>query len=130
MNNELSEVIKTYATKSHKELANLLLDKSKDKLISLLSDLLTIYINDKNSSTIREFLTVSMSGYTHRDTKIGYNGFKQSSEIGGDPIACEAKPQNINTEDNKKRKSPRKLNGGGNFTDYTHKRLIKDKKIY
>ena len=128
MNDELSEVVKTYATKSHKELAGLLLDKSKDQLISLLSSIITIYINDKNSSTIREFITVSMAGYTHLDAKIGYNGFKQSSEIGGDPIACEAKPQNINTEDNKKRKSPRKLNGGGNFTDYTHKRLIKDKK--
>ena len=128
MNNELSEVIKTYATKSHKELSNLLLDKSKDQLVSLLSSLLTIYINDKNSSTIREFLTVSMAGYIHQDTKIGYNGFKQSSEIGGNPIACEAKPQNINTEDNKKKKNPRKLNGGGNFTDYTHKRLFRDKK--
>jgi len=43
MNSELSEVIRTYATKSHKELANLLLDKSKDQLISLLNSLLTIY---------------------------------------------------------------------------------------
>jgi len=128
MNSELAEVIKTYATKSHKELDNLLLDKSKDQLISLFNSLLTIYINDRNSSTIREFITVSMSGYTHHDTKIGYNGFKQSTAIGGGTIACEAKPQNINTEDNKKKKSPRKLNGGGNFTDYTHKRLEKDLK--
>ncbi len=128
MNNELSEVIKTYATKSHKELANLLLDKSKDQLIALLNSLLTVYINDKNSSLLREYITVSLAGYIPTETKIGYNGFKQSTEVGGKPIACEAKPQNINSEDNKKRKSPRKLNGGGNFTDYTHKRLSKDKK--
>lgn len=126
MNNELSEVIKTYATKPHKDFSGLLLDKSKDQLISLLSSLLTIYINDRNSSTIREFITVSMAGYAHQDTKIGYNGFKQSTEIGGKTIACEAKPQNLNTADNLKRKNPRKLNGGGNFTDYTHKRLKKD----
>lgn len=128
MNNDLAEVIKTYATKSHRELTELLLDKSKDQLIALFNDLLTTYINDRNSSTIREFITVSLAGYSHQDTKIGYNGFKQSTVIGGKTIAAEAKPQNINTEDNKKRKSPRKLNGGGNFTDYTQKRLKKDLK--
>ena len=128
MENELYEVIKTYATRPHKELASLLLDKSKDQLMSLLNSLLTIYINDKNSSLLREYITVSLAGYEPTNTKIGYNGFKQSTKIGGDMIACEAKPQNINTEDNKKRKSPRRLNGGGNFTDYTNKRLSRDKK--
>lgn len=128
MNNELYEVIEVYATKSHKALSNLLLDKSKDQLISLLNSLITIYINDRNSSLLREYITVSLAGYQPTQTKIGYNGFKHSTEIGGRLIACEAKPQNLNTEDNKKRKSPRKLNGGGNFTDYTHARLLKDKK--
>ena len=128
MNNELYEVIKVYATKTHKELASLLLDKSKDQLIALFNGLITIYINDKNSSLLREYITVSLAGYTPTNTKIGYNGFKQSTQIGGKVIACEAKPQNLNTEDNEKRKNPRRLNGGGNFTDYTHKRLAKDKK--
>lgn len=128
MNNELSEVIKTYATKSHKELANLLLDKSKDQLIALLNSLLTVYINDKNSSLLREYITVSLAGYIPTETKIGYNGFKQSIEVGGKSIACEAKPQNLNTEDNNQKKNPRRLNGGGNFTDYTHKRLARDRK--
>lgn len=45
MNNELSEVIKTYATKSHKEFSNLLLDKSKDQSVSLLSSLLKLEEN-------------------------------------------------------------------------------------
>ncbi len=128
MNSELYEVIKTYATKSHKELASLLLDKSKDQLIALLNGLITIYINDRNSSLLREYITVSLAGYVPTDTKIGYNGFKQSTQIGGETIACEAKPQNLNTEDNSKRKNPRRLNGGGNFTDYTYKRLARDKK--
>lgn len=95
MNNELSEVIKTYATKSHKELANLLLDKSKDQLIALLNNLLTVYINDKNSSLLREYITVSLAGYTSTNTKIGYNRFKQSTQIDGKVIVCEAKPQNF-----------------------------------
>lgn len=128
MNNELYEVIKVYATKSHKELSALLLDKSKDQLIALLNSLVTVYINDKNSSLLREYITVSLAGYTPTNTKIGYNGFKQSTQIGGKVIACEAKPQNLNTEDNSKRKNPRRLTGGGNFTDYTHKRLAKDRK--
>ncbi len=128
MNNELYEAIKVYATQSHKKLSSLLLDKSKDQLIALFNSLITIYINDKNSSLLREYITVSLADYTPTNTKIGYNGFKQSTQIGGKVIACEAKPQNLNTEDDKKRKSPRKLNGGGNFTDYTHKRLARDKK--
>ncbi len=128
MNNELSEIVIAYATKPHKELNAFLIDKSKDQLVSLFNDLLTIYINDKNSSTIREFITIALAGYTHNNKKIGYNGFKQSVEIGGEPINCEAKPKNINTEDNKTKKSPRKLDGGGNFTDYTPERLSKDLK--
>ena len=128
MNNELYEVVKAYATKSHKELALLLLDKSKDQLIALFNGLITIYINDKNSSLLREYITVSLAGYAPTNTKIGYNGFKQSTQIGGKVIACEAKPQNLNTEDNGKKKNPRRLNGGGNFTDYTHKRFAKDRK--
>jgi len=128
MNNELYEIINVYATKTHKELALLLLDKSKDQLIALFNGLITIYINDKNSSLLREYITVSLAEYTPTNTKIGYNGFKQSTKIGGKVIACEAKPQNLNTEDNSKKKNPRKLTGGGNFTDYTHKRLVRDKK--
>ncbi len=107
MNNELYEVIKAYATKSHKELSFLLLDKSKDQLIALFNSLITIYINDKNSSLLREYITVSLAGYTPTSTKIGYNGFKQSTRIGGELISCEVKPQNLNTEDNSKRKNPR-----------------------
>lgn len=128
MNDELYEVIRVYATKPHKELSALLLDKSKDQLIALLNSLITVYINDKNSSLLREYITVSLAGYTPTNTKIGYNGFKQSTQIGGKAVACEAKPQNLSSEDNSKRKNPRRLNGGGNFTDYTHKRLAKDKK--
>lgn len=134
MNQELENVIKIYSTGRHPELSAYLVGKSKDTLIGILLDLLTMYINDKNSSTIREFLTVCLAGYQHKVGKIGYNGFKQDSFIPGNTVKCEAKPKNFDTEELKKyekgeRKSPpSKLNGGGNFTDYTPARLKKDKK--
>ena len=75
MNHELIKIVQLYATKSHKELNSYLLDKSKDALISVIVDMLTTYINDKNSSTIRELLTVILAGYEHSGEKIGYNGY-------------------------------------------------------
>jgi hypothetical protein len=134
MNQELANIIKIYSTGTHKELSECLIGKSKDTLISMLVDLLTMYINDKNSSTIREFITVTLAGYKHKEAKIGYNGFKQDSFIPGKTLKCEAKPKNFDTEEFEKFKrgerktSPAKLNGGGNFTDYTPARLEKDKK--
>jgi len=134
MNKELAEILKIYSTKKHEDFTNRLVNLSKESLISLFTDLLTMYINDKNSSTIREFLTVTISGYEHSEKKIGFNGFKQSSIVGGMPIACEAKPKNASSEDfksykNGNRKSkPQILNGSGNFNDYTYARFKKDKK--
>ncbi len=133
MNQELTEVIKIYATGSHQQLSSHLVKKSKDTLIGILVDLLTMYVNDKNSSTIREFITVTLSGYQHKQAKIGYNGFIKDNSNPEKIIKCEAKPKNIYTEEFEKyrrgeRKTPpAKLNGGGNFTDYTPIRLEKDK---
>lgn len=134
MNKELAETIKLYSIGLHENFTKRLINLSKESLISLFTDLLTMYINDKNSSTIREFITVTLAGYEHSEQKIGFNGFKQSSIVGGKPIACEAKPKNITTNDflrytNEYRKTkPSVLSGGGNFTDYTHARFAKDKK--
>jgi len=128
MNQALAKAIEIYSTGTPEELSEYLVGKSKDTLIEMLVDLLTMYINDKNSSTIREFITVTLAGYTHKEGKIGYNGFKQDTFI-----KCEAKPKNVDTEEFKKYKRgerktrPAKLNGGGNFTDYTPARLQKDK---
>jgi len=124
MNQELANVVKLYSTGSHKELSNYLIGKSKDTLIGILVDLLTMYTNDKNSSAIREFITVTLAGYEHKEGKIGFNGFKQDAFIPGRTIKCEAKPKNVDTNS----KPLRKLNGGGNFTDYTFKSLERDKK--
>lgn len=133
MNQELANIIKIYSTGTHEELSSSLIGKSKDTLIGILVDLLTMYINDKNSSTIREFITVTLAGYKHKEAKIGYNGFKQDTFIPGKTLKCEAKPKNFDTEEYKKyrrgerKTNPAKLNGGGNFTDYTPARLQKDK---
>jgi len=120
MNRELAEIIRIYATKSDRELSDYLLGKSKYNLIAILVDLITMYINDKNSSTLREFITVTLAGYTHTEGKIGYNGYKQN--VYGKPLMCEAKPKNVRKDEK------RKLNGGGNFTDYTYERLRRDLK--
>jgi len=61
-------------------------------------------------------------------TKLGYNGFKQNSAIGGNPIACEAKPKNIQSDGYDQRKTKPKLNGEGGFNDYTIERFKKDTK--
>ncbi|PKM91894.1 MAG: hypothetical protein CVU81_03415 [Euryarchaeota archaeon HGW-Euryarchaeota-1] len=132
MNQELANVVKIYSTGTHQELSSYLIGKSKDTIIGMLVDLLTMYINDKNSSTIREFLTVTLAGYEHKEAKIGYNGFKQDAYVPGKTLKCEAKPKNFDTEEFEKYKRgerktpPAKLNGGGNFTDYTPARLQKD----
>jgi hypothetical protein len=123
MNQELANVLTLYTTKSHRELNECLIGKSKDNLIGIFLDLLTMYINDKNSSTLREFITVALAGYTHKEGKIGYNGFLQDSFIPGKTQYCEAKPKNCDTNS----KSIAKLRGAGNFSDYTFARLDKDK---
>lgn len=133
MNRELAEVLRIYSTDTHARFSERLVNSSKETLIALFTDLLTTYINDRNSSKLREYLTVTIAGYEHSEGKIGFNGFKQNSIVGGEPIACEAKPKNFNTEDLRayqegKRGKPATLNGNGNFTDYTFPRLRKDKK--
>lgn len=134
MNKELSELLVLYTTKSHKEFTNRLLDLSKDSLNGVFSDLLTMYINDRNSSRLREYITVITAGYVHSEGKIGFNGYKQSNAVGGRPIACEAKPRNIFTADfkdfaeGKRKTKPALFNGGGNFTDYTPDRFRKDRR--
>ena len=79
MNEDLIKLIETYGTQDHRKVSELLDSKSKSNLISILLDLLTQYFNDKNSSTLREFLVVSVSDFTPLVDKIGYNGYRHSS---------------------------------------------------
>lgn len=127
MNKELAEVIKLYATEDHSAVARYLLEKSKDNVNAMLLDLLTMYFNDRNSSTLREYMLVTLSGFTPNEAKLGYNGYRQKT-IAGRVVRenCEAKPRNINT--NSTRKTPSKLDGGGGFNDYSFARLEKHKR--
>lgn len=63
MNRDLLQLIEDYATKQHSDINIDLLGKSKDTLISILLDLLTIYFNDLNSSTMRELVVAVVAGY-------------------------------------------------------------------
>ncbi|MFN4178970.1 MAG: hypothetical protein ACK4I8_01550, partial [Armatimonadota bacterium] len=86
--------------------------KTTKELARALEELLTLYANDKNSSTLREWAVLQISGCQPRTGKIGYNGYR------GD-VPYEVKPRNVLSSGNKK------LNGGGNFTDFTYERLEK-----
>ncbi len=122
MNQNLYKIIELYATTGFEELVRFLNGLSKPALISTLTDLLTIYMNDKNSSKLREILTLKIAGYEPLEEKLGYNGYKLKIGQGGKvfKVFCEVKPQNVSGE------KKRKLDGGGSFNDYTWERFEKD----
>ena len=125
MNKDLLQLIEDYATKEHTEISGNLLGKSKDNLVAILLDLLTMYYNDLNSSTIRELVVAIKAGYVPNTKKLGYNGHRQNT-LTGTVEHCEIKPRNFRTDSTAK--SPTKLNGGGNFTDYSWQKLERHKK--
>lgn len=123
MNSNLTELILYYSTKAKKEVEVYLSELPRDELCIMLIDLLTTYYNDLNSSTLRELAVVLLSGYTPNEEKLGYNGYK----ILGPGLGtkhCEVKPVNIRSHSTTK--SKKRLNGGGNFTDYTWDRFDKN----
>lgn len=125
MNKDLLQLVKDYTIKEHTEIDANLIGKSKANLIAILLDLLTMYYNDLNSSTMRELVVAVISEYTPNSEKLGYNGFRQNT-LTGKVENCEIKPVNFRTDSTAKK--PSKLNGGGNFTDYTWERFEKHQK--
>jgi hypothetical protein len=97
------------------ELKKIIVDKSLGMEVTadpLLLELLDIYMNDVNSSTLRELITIELAGYESLPGKLGRDGV--------DPITNkpkEAKPKNF---------TGKASNGGGCFNDYTQQRLNKD----
>lgn len=130
VNLNLQQAIIKYTRDGHQELSSFLLGLSKDNHIALITDLLTWYFNDKNSSSLREYVTTVLCGYTHESKKLGYNGYKQLAP--GKTVHCEVKPANFDTaqwelfKEKKRKTSPAKLDGGGSINDYTFARLEKD----
>ena len=125
MNKDLLQLIEDYTTKEHTEISGNLLGKSKDNLVAILLDLLTMYYNDLNSSTMRELVVAIKAGYVPNTEKLGYNGHRQNT-LTRTVEHCEIKPRNFRTDS--KTKNPKKLNGSGNFTDYGWKKLERHKK--
>lgn len=113
INDGLSEILKLYFTEGTEELKEFLNKSEKITIIDALTQLLNLYANDVNSSTLRELITTLKAGYQPQlmGTKLGYNG----TTLEG--IPCEVKPVNIRSS------SGNKLNGGGNFSDFTYERL-------
>jgi len=83
-------------------------------LAYVLSEVLALYANDKNSSTLREWIVLRIAGCQHRPNKIGYNGYRGE-------VPYEVKPRNVRSDERKRKR----LNGDGNFTDFTYERLEK-----
>lgn len=72
------------------------------------------FLVDKNSSTLREMVTLGECGYSQNPEKLGYDGWcEKTGRI------FEVKPKNISSNGNKK------LDGGGNFSDFTWERYDK-----
>lgn len=122
MNKDLLDLIKIYCTKEHIDFSNEIINKSKENIISLFTDLLTMYINDFNSSTLREIITVEIAGFEHMKDKIGYNGYRQLSASGKTQY-CEIKP--INSYTRFDGSLSKKFMGQGNFTDFSWKKLAR-----
>lgn len=81
------------------------------------TSLLIHYLNDKNSSNLRQLIVCESVGLKSSPKKLGYDG---------DGTFDEVKPKNIDSSTNKK------LDAGGNYTDITwkrHKKYIEDNSI-
>jgi len=117
MSQQLEDILTVLFTEPE-SLPILLHNTDGEVLINCFTDILNWYANDVNSSTLRELITMLKAGYEPQPsrTKLGYNG--KTSQ--GKP--CEIKPVNIRSD------SGNKLNGGGNFSDFTYERLDKYEK--
>lgn len=123
MNKSLKDIICAYPVLSQSDFRSRLDAMAKPELAKNLEELLTMYYNDLNSSTLREAAVVLEMGFEPIAEKIGYNGYRIESPTGHKTF-CEVKPKNVRTNSPKNTK----LNGGGNFTDYSWQRLQQHKK--
>lgn len=80
----------------------------------ILNNLILSYLDDSNSSTLREAVTSNICGYKWSSDKLGYDALNESTDR-----HVEIKP---------KRYSSGLFNGGGNFTDLTPERFSRIKK--
>jgi len=79
------------------------------------AELLKMYVNDRNSSTLREIVTTKIAGAMDISGKRGYDAEDENG------VCIEIKPRNCTTDS----KKIKKLNGSGNFSDFTWSRYNK-----
>ena len=85
---------------------------------NIIYELISEAANDDNSSTFREEITLDMCNYENSPGKLGEDGVDPTN---GRKV--EVKPQN----GHKKNGRRKPMNGGGQFTDFTHQRVEKYK---
>lgn len=104
MEKTLNQIVNEYS-KGNVKLQGIEINKSH------FVELLTKYLNDKNSSTLRQDIMCEVAGVKSNPNKLGFDGDGTSDEM---------KPKNIDTTNPKSKK----LDGGGNYSDMTHKRHL------
>ena len=106
----------SYICVMKEELLNLIVSYSKGELSKeniiqaygqMMMDLLEVYINDSNSSTLREAITCKVVGLESTGKKKGYDSKLTNEEV---------KPRNVQTGGKKT------LDAWGNYSDLTHRR--------
>lgn len=102
MRHTLEEIIINY---SHGDINLLSVEIDKNHFM----DLLKKYLNDKNSSTLRQDIMCEVAGVKPNPEKLGYDGEGSVDEM---------KPKNFDTNNPKSKK----LDGRGNYSDMTFKR--------
>ena len=100
-----------FSTKLLKLAVDRSLGKPTDDQGELFEELYTAYMNDSNSSSLREQITAAVAGCKTIPGKLG----RDAIDING--IEKEIKPKNY---------TGKRTNGGGCFNDYTRKRWEKD----
>jgi len=113
LSEQAAEVIQKFFLEQE-EFAQWIAGQDPHKLAAVLREILMLYANDKNSSTLREWVVLYIAGCHQQGGKIGYNGYK-------DDVPYEVKPRNIRSGE----KGRKRLSGDGNFTDFTYERLEK-----
>ena len=98
----LNEIVVKYS-QGNTSLSDVDIDKD------LFNELLKKYLNDKNSSTLRQDVMCTMANLVSSTNKLGYDGVDSVDEM---------KPKNHETNNPKSKK----LDGGGNYSDMTFKR--------
>lgn len=96
-------------------------NSSKEELIKLVNDLLSLNLNDPNFSSLAEAIPLSLAGYKSHDVKHGKDGFIGESYDTAVKLV-EQKPKKTLSVNHK-------LDGGGAFADYTLHRLEEDKSL-